>query len=674
MRITNPSEIPKFVRDAANQSANVRSVVAQITSRDMCYYLGRQLYGNTGTIRNRDTGNLRTDYNPDSTHLRVTDNETTANVLMSAAATDPSNVEVQINPPPRDAGVEQMVKAQAQEDAVNSLLTYARFKNRCKDANLNRCIMGAQGIGWRMAVGKKSLQVNGQSMNTIDRILSCFTFHPLRLILDPYNPARDLRDHDWVIYEDVWTIDMLRRYYPGVDWASKENDMVTVGNLATNEITAYEVTGRNVFQQYAQQSQTKGARVYQVHIKDDNDRFSQMWCGYSLGPKYDVEVVNADDPSTPFGGDGLPLAMLYGNYKPESPVGISDVGMMRDKQDKLNLTETWQHRIVRKYAGYQWIVDKRWFGRNVNDSDIQDKFSNEVAGIITGDPKSADRTVQPPQLMTTPQPANIIQDMQDRYRAGMSDMVSRPSLTQGKGLKSHQSGDAIGRVIAEADRIPGLRVEGDIAVYQQLALVGLGTLAGLVQKGNPSTLAMLRREGFDESDIGHILDTDSSYPACQIIIPESSIRRRSVFEKKTALESAASLQQITPAQFMQGMADLDLAVTNADAHMRTTIQRWVAEVIRGAEWEPLPLGEYSSALLTEFRKGYGDRRVRFDPEAKARVTRAIHGQEQLALIQRQQQAMAENPPAQAPAEATPPEQPQPTNIAEMISMMSGQAA
>jgi len=669
MRLDTPKQAEEYVRETANSSSTVRMLVAAKTADDISYYQGHQFtgYGNGVPWINAD-GSIRTVYNPDSHKLRVTQNETTKHVIASFTATDPESIEAQVPPTPTDSGIEATVSAQVREYAVNACLRNTRFLARAKYANFMRCVIGAFGIGWRMAVGKRKLALYGGEVDAKSHDLSCFAFHPLRLILDPFNPATDLRDHDAVIYEDVWTISQLHRFFPGVEF--DEGQMSTVGDLTPNERTANERTQGAVFQQYAYHSRTKGARVYQVHVKDESGRFPIMWCGYCYGRDSEIQWVNADEPTTPFGGDGLPFAMLYGHPRPESHVGISDVGMLRDDQDKLNLAATWEHRIMRKYAGYQWVVDKRWFGRNVNDSDMEDKFTNQVGGIITGDPRSTDRSIQPPQLMVTPQPNPTVREMQDRYDVRMGEKVFRSQESRGIGAKSHVPDAAYERLLAEGDRVANVRVAADVLVYEQLAMVALGTVVAGVHRQNPSTLAMLRQDGFGPEDLMELLKVDPAYPACEVIVPLSAVRRRSTVEKKQALDSAMQAQAITPDRYRRGLAELDLAIDEEDNHMRMALQKEVAEIIRGKEWEPFPLREYTEWFMSQLVRARWDRAVRSDPEAVARIGRALMVQEQFMFQQQAMAAMAANPPQPAPEQAQA-EQQQPGTVAELIAQLAG---
>ena len=674
MGFTDPKRVSDYIRETSNAYSAQCMSIAVASADDVCMYQGNQWNDGVrgGAPWVNPDGTLKVNYNPDSGHIRVTQNETTKHVLAAYSATDPESIEAQVFPGEADAGVGATVSAQIKEYALNACLRSLRFLNRAKVSNFHRSVIGWYGIGLRTVIRKRALSMYGANVQTYDSDLSCFTFHPIRLILDPWEISPDLNDHTNVTYADVFTIDQLRFFFPDIKW--DESDMGTVGELTRNEQAVHARTRGLLFQQYVYHSRTKGARVYQVHSKDETGRFGQMWYGVAYNRDSDVTILNPEDPTTPFGGNGMPLAMIYGHPRPESNVGISDVGMVKGDQLALNLAKTQQARYMNKYCNPQLVVDKKFLGKNVNDSDLQDKITNQAGGIISGESNPNNRNVMMPQVLAYPQPPTALDQQMDYHDAKMGEKVGRSDLSRGIGLKSHQPDAAVARILAEGDRLANVRVASDVLAYEHIATVALGTIILGVQKKNPSTLAILHKEGFGPEDYVTLAQCDPAQPG-EVRIPVASVRRRSSIEKKQALDGAIERQAISPQEYRSGLADLDMAVSDEDNHMRTVLQKAVAAIIRGEEWQPFPLGGYTDWFLSQLVRGRWDRSVRNDPEAIERLGRAYMMQQQFALQQEAAKQMAMNPPVPQAATAAPQqaEQTQPTNIAEMIEMMAGAA-
>lgn len=665
---TSEKHVSEYIKSTANAYSSKGMRIAERTADDCRMYQGDQWDGgDSGVIPwvNSD-GTMRTNYSLDAGPLRIVQNETTKYVIASYAATDPENIEASVYPSEGDGGVMASVAAQVKEYALAACMRSLSYTGRVRHANFSRCVMGDYGIGLRTVIRRVGMKVYEQPVESYDRVLSCFTFHPLRLLLDPWENSTNLSDHETVTYSDVWTIDQLRYFYPFHRF--DEDQMSTVGSLTRNEQVANARTRGMMFQQYVYHSRTKGARVYQVYSKDATGRFGQMWVAVALGQSDDPQIINAEDPSTPFGGNGMPLAMLRGFPRPESNVSISDVGMMRGDQLNLNLAASMEARYLQKYTNPQTIVDKRFFGRNVNDSDIQDKVTNQAGGLIMGQSLPNDRSVALPTVMQYPPPPQTFDSQKAYHDAKMGEKVSRSNLSRGIGLKSHQPDAAIARLLSEGDRIANVRVSDDILAHEHLASVILGTVIKGVQENNPSTLAMLRRDGFGPEDFLVLYESDAANPG-DVRVPTSSVRRQSSIEKKAALDSAIQVQAITPEDYRRGVAELDMPVSEEDGHMRTAIDKAIAGIVRGEEWQPFPLGAYTGWFLSQISRARWDRSVRTNPEAIARLGAAYMAQQQFAMQEEAAKQAAMNP-QQAPA---PSEQQAPQTVGDVIASLAGAA-
>lgn len=663
MNLSNRTEVEQFVRDSATQDSTRRMEVARMSALHTGYFLGHQWTTDGGIgFTTSTSGRLYTSFSPDSRHLRVQDNQLTMRAIASAAATHPGNFEALVAPPDRDCGVVATVHAQTLEDTLGAAMRASGYVDAARRANFMRCIDGCAGVGLAVKVQSRPLRGGGIDGDYRDCTVTAFPFHPMRLILDPANTSRNLNLHDFVVYQDVWTIKKLRRYFPGVKF--DEDEMRTVAQLAHNEIQLWNSTRLPAWQQYAMNSNTKAAIVYQVHVKDDTgDRFGRMYaCIDGANREKEMTVVNMDDPTTPFGGNGLGLTLVQGHDRPESAFGIGDVAMMREDQDRINLLATATHRIIQKYAGYQIWLDRRWMGKQISDEDARNQFHNTVAGIVIGNPTSNDRSISPPQMVQTPPPQPFLGEMIGTYSQAMSAKSFTPDQARGFGIKTHVPDAAYERLLAEGGRVHDTRVRDDVAAHEQLLTALLGTTIRHVHETSPSTIAMLQREGFDEQDLAVLMAADPSDPG-KVTIPEGSIRQRSNFEKREALSAAVEAQAIAPEEYRKGLAGLDMAVSDDDRFWLLEAGKATERVILGEEWQPLPLGNKSAWIIADFEKALMDRRVRDDPEARDRLVRALVVQKQAVA---EEQMLAQGPqPGAMPAEPAPA---QPSTIGEMLDM------
>jgi hypothetical protein len=623
-------ELDAFITEAMHAAYGYRTQLAQIVGKCECYFEGIQYIQAIGFDRfvNTTTGRLLARWNPDLPSLRVTHNHVTEKVTVASAATYPTAFDAQIEPPIRDHGVGAAVVAQTLEDTLSATVKHSNLLEVAQDANLRRCIAGTYGIGLGIRQYSRPVNMGGQTVQVPSKEIFAFDIHPTRFILDPYLTSRDLRQHNYVIYYDVWTIDKLRAMYPDVQW--DPDSMSTVGQLTPYEQSISTLSNARLFEKYRTFSTTKGAIVYQIHRKDETGRFGEYYIVVKTRDK-DINWINEGDTSTPFGGDGLPFVLLHGNRRANSMWSIGDVSMIMDSQDMLNLTYTMIFRHLQKYVSPQYIVDRRWFGINGSKEDFRNQFTNQVGGLIVGSPSSMDKSIMPPQLMsgTPPQPALF--ELIDRSSMKMRNDTFRTEMNVGGGAKSHVPFQTTNLLLNEGDRVLGIRTTEDIKAYEQLLGVALGTQIKHVQEQSAGTLAMLSSEGFDEQDITILLQTDVYEPTAKLQLDEASVRYTSSTERRQTLTAALSAQAISPAAYVRGMAELDQALTEEDRYMRQEIEKAVNRCVMGEPWQPMPLGQYNDWCLSVLTRAQFDRRIVFDPESKMRIAQAIQAQQQMQV-------------------------------------------
>jgi len=673
VQFKNPAQFKDFITEARRSAEGYRLALAQRTAIDECYYEAVQWltdaasrYGHLNT----STGQLYTSINPDIPKLRVTRNRVTRYISQVAVATRPERLEYSVPPSPRDAGPAGAHKAQLLEDLLTAASDACGLVEAARVANFRRCVTGTYGLGLAAKIQPRRLSIAGQDVQMRDSKVEAFAFHPLRLVLDPHNQSPDLRRHEYVAYTDVWSAAKIRRMYPGV--TLDENMLKTVGSLTPHEQNAHALSAGRLFRRYADMASTKGARVYQLHCKDETGRFGLMYCAIETADG-EYRVVNMEEPVSPFGGCGLPLVLLHATPRADAMWSVSDVSLIKDDQDSVNLAYSMWWRTLQRYTAPQWVVDLRFFGNPSQTEDVTHLFHNKVGAIIQGKPTM---DAKPPQLVAPPPPQAAIMESADRADRDMAANTSVPDQKYGQGVKSHVPDAAYQTLLRQADHKHAARVSDDSAAYVAFAQMLLGTTLREVHAQTPSTLAMLAKAGFDGEDFSALLECDPGADYA-VELSESSVRFRSAAEKREELQTAAQVQMVTPYQYRRAMADLDMALTTEDAEMTRKIQRAIVRLLQGVPWRPLDLGEFNEWCLAELRKAQFDRRAEQDESVATLVQEAIAVQTQLGVQAAMMQAQAEAPPAPqaAPGADTQQNTQQPPQLlSDVLAMLSGETS
>lgn len=657
MDFKNPKQATEFLQDSIDAYQPVANALMVRVSVDRCMYEGVQWISSRGDFyRDATIGRRLSNWNPDTNKLVATVNRIPPLIRESAAASFPEKIEFMADPPERDMGIQAASNAQVLESAANILTDETGYLKAARDANFRRCIDGTHGIGWCLKRGSRSMKLrNGGEYEEEEHSLEAFTFDPTQLVLDPFNQSQDLWDHDWVIHRRVWTSDAIERTF-GVKF--DDDDLSTVGDLCSLEMKMNKLSENRLYANLPQYSKTKGAIVYQKHYKSGGDRFDRMLVGIKPArskPGEEIRWINFEEPESPFGGNGLPLMLLHGARRADSMFSMSDVFLMKDDQDRINLLSTFTFRMLQHNAGFQWLVPVEAMpGKDIDN--FRNQFTNRVAGLIEYKAGTKDRPVPPPQIVQTPPPQPFVNELASMYEQSQRKMVHRHEVTTGA-TKSHVPDSTYQAALQQAGQVLGNRIREDIQRHEAMMLVGLGTAIKLAQEGNASTLAMFRRGGFDEQDFSAIAEADWRYPSCRLKMRESSIRYQSKEEKEQRMWAAVQAQAMSPLKLRIALADMDIPLDDSDKAMSTAARKAALRVLLGEMWEPVMLGEYSEMFIAEFRRARFDRRAQLDPVARQRLDIAIEMQLAYTNMEIQQAAMAQQPPT-APASTGQPAEPQ----------------
>lgn len=634
MQFDNRGQLFSFITESKSAYETMRNLVLSTTSADECYFQGIQWLGSGSRFGSSTLGRTVVQLNPDRSNLRVTANRTTRFTQKVIAQTYPQSINIEVPVPDRDSGVEAQHTAQVVEDAANVGIDGSSLIQAHRQANHVRCVSGTAGIGLTIRNGYKKINVRGAERTMQDRRLTAYPFHISDLILDPgaCEDKHDLCDHDFVIHESAWTADKIARVL-GVKL--DPDDLQTIGQLQSFKLQINKVSDRTLFESCRQWSKTKGALVYQIHVKGDTDRFDRMYVvidkSTGRGDGQEMIWVNEDNHDNPFAGNGMPMVLLHGHRRSGSIFSMGEPRMMRDDQVRLNLLETLFFRHIQKMSGMTVMVDKRSLVNGMSQEEAENQYTNRVGGMWWWDSKGPHQRVNPPSIIQTPPPSPLLVNYAERYTDEMQKSVHRSDPNFGE-TKSHVPDSSFQKAIEEADQVGQVRISEDLTRIGSLATVMVSTDIASVQMQAPSVLGRLHDAGFREDDFSALLRLSPLDIGFNIRVNPSTVRNRGYNARRQDLDSALQLQAISQMDYRMALsAELDTAITQDDKMFASAAQRAALRIMSGEEWEPIPLGDYGGVFVKAFTKAIHDRRIDGDREAKTRLQNAAKAQIQFNL-------------------------------------------
>jgi hypothetical protein len=646
-------EIDDFVKQAFRDSEIERGELADYQSKCRCYYLGAQW------ISNQRPGSRRIEqavdrafpnYAAEQGPLRAVVNRTTRNTIYTAAATNPSKIDVDAMGSSYNVDSDVRAAAFAGEALANQIVDKSGMLAAARLANFERTVGGIQGLGVRI-----------EHLGDGDKCLKCFTFDACRLALDPGNPSIDLMDHDYVIYEEIITISKLKLLF-GEEWVNANIDeklMSTVGQMMPREMHFNRISGGDLYQRYAQQSSTKAAKVNWLYCKDRYNRFGRMYVTIDANQKEPL-WVNESDSSSPYGGCGLPFVLLRGHLRPGTRKPISDIGMMMGDQDRLNLMATlWLQQAYDYTAGYQWLVDQRAFGRNKSDEDhIARELSKRV--VLLDGSSSASR----PERIVPNEPSANMDNMMRLAEDDVRQGAFRSEASKGA-LKSHVTTENFTRTQEQTELPLDDRVSEDVAQYERLIQVMVGTSIAMLQRRMPYMAKLATNAGLSDFELGMVASLNPNDLPFTIRLRNQAIRRQSRSQRRQNLIDAVTMQAVLPEEMRFVMAEeLDLPLSEGDKRAAKFALQTAVQVRDGEEYVPLDVGEYGGWIIRAMRFLLMEDRTSQIDGARARLDAAIAAQREFEM-----QIMAEMQGGQPQAQGAP--QPDPMQSMSIEQMLQG---
>lgn len=562
--------------------------------------------------------------------LRTTLNEITKNIRQSQASSAPAKLDVHSTPKPGIGRPQDVVEGDICEAIANSVIEDAGLLSATRRANFERAIDGMHGFGY----GIERAMVNGQP----DMRLQAFSFNGYQLTLDPMNMNTDLQSHEYVIHTDVLSVHAAARKY-GDDQIDKidKDGLREVGMLSPMENKFYALTGGRLFPEMAHNAKSKGLLVHTIFLRGFNKRFDRMYVvldtGASKGGNSKTQtVVNwavNQEPGggNPYGGIGLPLFCLYGYPRPSDIHGVSDVAMMIDAQDKLNIAASIYFQSLWNHVSKLLLVDRGALeDSKMSASDVMRQMRQGVMFL-----KIRDRHSMPPQIAQMPQPPGQIGQDIERFKDSVRDANFRSAAHNGE-VKTHVSPGAQTQAIERAEVSLEDRVDQDIREYEKCIESMVCTHLRLAQAGASSAVKMLYEAGLSDEQLGMMLRIDPMKQLPGIKISEESIRRRSRSQRKNDIVNlmASGAFSSDPSEVRRLYAALDMPLSENDTAFRQFSEVAAAKIAKGERYEPFPMGSNASYLIDALQRVATQVT---DSESRKRITNMI-------LLQRQVEAEA----------------------------------
>lgn len=559
--------------------------------------------------------------------LRTTLNKITEQVRRIQAGTAPRMLDVHSTPGMGVGRPQDVVSGDAMEAIANAVIECSGMYGVARRANFERCVDGMHGMGYRIERSVKD--------GKIDMRLQCFNFNGYQLTLDPLNMDPNLYNHEYVIFSEVVTEHAARRRY-GDDQMGKidTKGLREVGQLMPVERKFHTLTGGQVFPEIAQNSKARGLVVHTVFLRGEGKRFDRMYTVLdTVGGKNDsnrsFQIVNWDANQNgfgnPYGGVGLPLFCLYGHPRSQDLHGVSDVGMMIDSQDKLNIAASIYFQSLWNYVQKVLFVDRR----ALEDSKIKptDIARQMRQGMLFLNIRSKDSFV--PQVAQMPQPPQAVAQDMDRFTQDLREAGMKSAAHAGQ-QKSHVADQTVERVVELSEIASEDRVDTDIAEYEKMVESLASTQVRLVQAMYPSAIRLVREAGLGDEQIGRIRRIDPFRQLPRLKLAEEAIRRRSRSSVKRDINLLAQSGAFAndPGMMARLLNGLDMPVSEHDRVMRQSAEIAAARAAESGEFTPYPMGQYAPYIVEALQRAAAQTS---DPATKQMLTQFIMLQQQTEI-------------------------------------------
>lgn len=626
-QFNNPGDVERFITDAINAALSEHRIVGWYQNKCRLYDMGSQwLSANLTSAQALRLDRTLTNWKPDSGPIRATINRITKHTRGVAAATKPRLMEFDADPTARSPGPEDFFAASIVESSGNAMATMANLMDVAQRANNERTVAGMHGIG--LSMENPSVGYDGQTIQ--DARVRAFDFDTTRLTLDPFNNSPDLKDHDYVIYSDVWTVHKIRREFGDKALEGIQEDrMPTIASLMPIEMRFHSISGGSLYWNYAIHSKSRGAKVHFLYCRHPSGRFDRMYKAVELPPMTNglgagqvMRIVNFEAPENPWGGTGMPMVLLMGHFRAGTRHAISDVGMMIDDQDKLNLLASVWFQSLYNFTNDKWLVDSRWFGDKALDTQqIEQALRNRV---VIGKNGTKDSHHMRPVIEKMPVPDMNIEAMTRAFAEDIREQSFRSEQDVGR-LKSHVTTSQLVATHEMSRQVLDDRIADDMAKYAQLGQVLASTGIRESLGMRPTILARMMEFGMGQDEFAAMQSMDPDRPGATIVMRSGSLRHRSRDQRKQDLDAAVVAQAVDPVTYRRTLAsEIGIPVSEMDREIVEYGKRQARSVIAGNPVELRPLGPmYAQMVIDELTRAMTSREASRVPGAGDRLSEAI---------------------------------------------------
>lgn len=619
------AELFKFLDDRHRDSFNTRAEKGYYAIKNRAFYNGFHWLRTAQTLAGGvrmffgQPGDWREEYASDE-GMRVTVNRITGMTIQNASSTEWKSIGVVAKQPAATPDIEQRVTADLVETVASVAVDSCRLLGSAKRANLERCIDAMHGIGVRIERPAEG----GDRAATI----RSFTFDGYQLCLDPTELSHDLRDHHEVLYDEVMTWHAAKRAYGDKLSGIDEKKLRSVAELLPHEVGMMALSNGRMYSHLSSVQNEKAVLVSTLWLRGPGKRFDRMYVvvdtvGRQGPPGNDKRAINFENPENPYGGCGMPLTLLTGYMRPGEALPISDVGMMCDDQNRLNLSASlYMQQVFDLTTNVIYAIDSGWMGQNrIDQNSIEEQLRQ---GILIGRTNGAQRFA-PPQLITRPQPSQSLPADMAAHESGMRQQAFQSNLHAGE-AKTHVP-DATNQLTVELVEAPlEDRRDEDVGRVGALVEVIAGTMVGLVRRGSAAAIQSLKDAGVNETQIGRLIRAvDPNRLPVSLAVSRDSVRHRTTGQMRRDLIRLAELGVHNDPIIRGELARLDFPLSPADKGLERWANRKVADIIAGEEYEPVPLGPLAQVMIDALAEGMRTEPGEV-PDARERLMRAYQAQ------------------------------------------------
>ncbi len=554
--------------------------------------------------------------------MLTTLNRITRNIRRNAAASRPQKLDVTKAQPIGTPTTQGQADSGIMKVAASIGIDLAHLLSNAQRASFERSITGLHGYGFRYV----KYGTDGQ---TVDVGVEGYDFEGHRLTLDPMNTSTNLLDHNFVIYSEVVTFDHAKRLYGEKAFADagiKEEELSTIATLSPVECGMNRVSGGKMYQNYAQQANTKGLVLTWAYFKESPTRFNKLHVmadtggGSGYGHKRGRVLLSNEAAVNPYAGNGMPMGTLAGWDRSGSRYPISDVGLMVDDQIKTNICASLWIQGLWDRVNSTLVVDKNMLAGNNTDPDsIWDSLADGVLLLQ----RTGDRGAMPPQYLTAPPPDPTAAEGFRYFENATRDSSFQTATNEGQ-TKSHVPASTT-QLAVELSALPlDDRQNRDIESYEAVIETLAMSIIGLGAGGSKTIVKMLKNAGITDSQLQRLVTMDLTLSPCKLRIAREHIIRRSRSRRIAELQFAVSIGALSPQEYRDAMSDMDMPLSDQDKAASQYVDEAVLRVVLGEEIEPIALEEHFPSFKRAIKSAMMEHNA--DPEIVARLRDALDDQ------------------------------------------------